>query len=73
MSGLLFLTLTSMFLCFSVIVWMLCYRVDDRRELVQHEDHGRHQAWHEKDCRRAGSPRTQKPRAERRPGGGAGR
>lgn len=62
--------LTSMFLSFAVVVRMLRYRVDDRWEDVQHEDHGCHQAWHETDCRRTGSPLTQKPRTERRPGGG---
>lgn len=58
---------------FVVIVWMLGYRVNDRWEDVQHEDHRRHQAWHEKDCCRAGSPLPQKPRAERRSGGGVWR
>lgn len=55
---------------FAVVVWMLGHRVNNRREDVQHEDHGRHKAWHEKDCCRSGSPLTQKPRAERRSGGG---
>lgn len=54
----------------SVIVWMLGYRVNDRREDVQHEDHWRCQARHEKDCGRAGPPLTQKPRAEGGSGGG---
>lgn len=49
---------------------MLRHRVDDRREDVQHEDHGRRQARHEKNCSRTGSPVPQKPRAERRSGGG---
>lgn len=52
---------------------MLGYRVNDRREDVQHEDHGRHQAWSEKDRCWTGSPLTQKPRAERRSGGGVWR
>lgn len=52
---------------------MLGYRVDDRREDVQHEDHGRRQARHEKDCRRTGPPLAEEPRAERRPGGGVWR
>jgi len=56
-----------------VVVRMLGYRVDDRREDVQHEDHRRHQARHEKDCCRAGSPFPQKPRAERGSGGGVWR
>lgn len=55
---------------FPVAVRMLRHRVDDRREDVQHEDHGRRQARHEKNCSRTGSPVPQKPRAERRPGGG---
>lgn len=57
-------------LVFTVAVRMLRHRVDDRREDVQHEDHGRRQARHEKNCSRTGSPVPQKPRAERRPGGG---
>lgn len=57
-------------LVFTVAVRMLRHRVDDRREDVQHEDHGRRQARHEKNCSRTGSPVPQKPRAERRSGGG---
>lgn len=57
-------------LVFAVVVRLLCYRVDDRREDVQHEDHGRHQARHEKNCSRTGSPAAQKPRAERGSRGG---
>ena len=45
-------------------------RVHHRREHVQHEDHGRHQAWHEADRGRPGPPSAQDPRAEGRPGGG---
>ena len=58
---------------FAVSVWLLGHRVDDRREDVQHEGHGRHQARHEKNCGRAGAPLPQKPRAERRSGGGVWR
>lgn len=58
---------------FAVSVRVLGHRVLDRREDVQHEDHGRHQAGHEEDRSRTGSPSTQKPRPERRPGGGVWR
>lgn len=58
------------FSVFAVSVWVLGYRVLDRREDVQHEDHGRHQAGHEETRSRTGAPTPQKPRAERRPGGG---
>lgn len=54
----------------AVSVWVLGHRVLHRREDVQHEDHGRHQAGHEEDRGRTGSPAAQKPRSERRPGGG---
>ena len=55
---------------FSVAVRMLGYRVNNRRQDVQHEDHRRRQARLEKDCGRTGAPLTQEPRAERRSGGG---
>lgn len=56
-------------LIFAVIVRMLRHRVVHRREDVSHEDHGRHQAWDEKNRSWARPPLTQKPWTERRSGG----
>lgn len=57
-------------LVFTVLVWMLGHCFHDRRELVQHEDHRRHQAWHEKDCCWTRPPPPQKPGAKGGSGGG---
>lgn len=57
-------------LVFTVSVWMLGHCFHDRWEHVQHEDHRRHQAWHEKDCCRTRSPPPKKPRAKGGSGGG---
>lgn len=52
---------------------MLGHRVNNRREDMQHENHGCNQAWPEKNGDGTGSTFAQKPGAEGRPGGGVWR
>lgn len=68
-----FLLSNRRFVSSAVFVWMLGYRVNNRREDVQHENHGCNQTRPEKNGDGTGSPSAQKPRAERWPSGGVWR